>query len=135
MKEDASCKLVNEYGVTSQERRWLAFLSSRRETFAIPTANCLGYILNQREDARVDPNRDFGYMRPDHNCMRSSTARLFLHLMAATLAQVVITFHGGMVAIAYEWGSKNHMAPDDKRSANALTLFIILSTHLMFLQS
>ena len=25
----------------------------------------------------------------------------------------VVTFHGGMVALAYEWGSANHMAPRD----------------------
>ena len=25
----------------------------------------------------------------------------------------MVTFHGGMVALAYEWGSANHMAPRD----------------------
>lgn len=28
--------------------------------------------------------------------------------------QLVVTFHGGMVAIGYEWGSYNHMNPQDK---------------------
>jgi hypothetical protein len=26
----------------------------------------------------------------------------------------MVTFHGGMVAIGYEWGSPNHNKPDDK---------------------
>ena len=27
---------------------------------------------------------------------------------------MVVTFHGGMAAIGYEWGSYNHMRPRDK---------------------
>ena len=45
--------------------------------------------------------------------MLSTTAKIFHHLMAENLIQVVVTFHSGMVAIGYEWGSKNHMSPKD----------------------
>lgn len=57
-----------------------------------------------REDAGVDPNRDFPYSREDNECLRSSTGRLFNAIMRANLIQIVVTFHGGMVAIGYEWG-------------------------------
>ena len=30
------------------------------------------------------------------------------------MIQLVVTFHGGMAAIGYEWGSANHKAPNDK---------------------
>lgn len=52
----------------------------------------------------MDPNRDFPYSREDNECLRSSTGRLFNAIMRANLIQVVVTFHGGMVAIGYEWG-------------------------------
>ncbi len=100
--------------VTVAQRNWLAFLATRRDTFIIPTANCLGYMQCKRNDAGVDPNRDFPYSRGDNECMLSSTAKLFRHIMAANPVQLVVTFHSGMVAIGYEWGSKNHMSPKDK---------------------
>lgn len=100
--------------VTVAQRNWLTFLATRRDTLIIPTANCIGYINCQRNENKVDPNRDFPYSRPDNRCMLSTTAKLFHYIMAQNLIQMVVTFHGGMVAIGYEWGSKNHMAPNDK---------------------
>lgn len=76
--------------------------------------NTLGYIQNRRDDNGVDPNRDFGYSRSDNNCLKSTTGQLFHHIMSENLIQTAVTFHGGMVAIGYEWGSKNHMKPNDK---------------------
>ena len=60
-----------------------------------------------REDAGVDPNRDFPYSRQDNNCFKSSTSRLFNAIMKANLVQIVVTFHGGMTAIGYEWGESS----------------------------
>jgi hypothetical protein len=57
-----------------------------------------------REDAGVDPNRDFPYSRQDSNCLQCSTSRLFHSIMRLNLIQIVVTFHGGMAAIGYEWG-------------------------------
>ena len=106
--------LEKQMGITaSDQRTWLAHLATRRDTIIIPTANCLGYIQNRREDAGVDPNRDFGYSRSDDECLRSTTARIMNSLMARSLMQIVVTFHGGMVAIGYEWGSPNHPSPKD----------------------
>ncbi len=50
--------------------------------------------------------------------MKSSTARLFDKLMKSTLVQIFITFHGGMVALGYEWGSTNHLSPKDRSPDN-----------------
>ena len=33
--------------------------------------------------------------------------------MKNNIIQTVVTYHSGMVALAYEWGSVNHMAPHD----------------------
>lgn len=114
-KQDSCDYLEKEMGIAkgSDQRLWLAFLATRRDTMVIPTANCLGYMQNRREDAGVDPNRDFGYSRSDDNCLRSTTARIMNAVMSRSLMQIVITFHGGMVAIGYEWGSPNHPAPKD----------------------
>ncbi len=105
--------------ITSAQMSWMAFLATRRDIYIIPTANCLGYIGCQRNDAGVDPNRDFPYSRGDNKCLVSTTARIFDRLMRETLMQVVVTFHSGMVAIGYEWGSKNHMAPRDSSPDDA----------------
>jgi hypothetical protein len=37
--------------VSKDERIWLAYLSTRRDTYIIPAANCIGYIKDQRGDA------------------------------------------------------------------------------------
>ncbi len=114
-KKQRSCdELELMANISVAQRNWLAFLATRRDTYVIPTANCLGYIQCKRNDGRVDPNRDFPYSRQDSRCMQSPTARLFRHVMAQNLVQLVVTFHSGMVAIGYEWGSKNHMAPRDR---------------------
>lgn len=67
----------------------------------------------RREDAFVDPNRDFAYGRSNNRCFRSTTANIFVQLMKSNIIQLVVTFHGGMVALGYEWGSTNHLAPKD----------------------
>ena len=112
---DGYCQILYKYGITSyNEVRWLALLATRRETFIIPTTNCLGYRLNRREDNGIDPNRDFGYVRLDDNCLSSTTAKILNALFYHTIIQIVLTFHGGMEAIGYEWGSHNHRKPKDQ---------------------
>jgi hypothetical protein len=115
-KITTSCKRLHETfpGLTSSQTTWLAFLSSRRDTYIIPTANCLGYIKHRRNENGIDPNRDFPYSRRDNHCLLSSTAKIFYELMKHTLIQVVVTFHGGMLALGYEWGSRDHLTPNDK---------------------
>ena len=105
------CLLLEANEVNQAQRLWLAFLTTRRDIFSIPAANCYGYINSRREEAKgVDPNRDFPYSRKDDNCFKTATARLFNAIMSTSLTQLVVTFHGGMVAIGYEW--VRHLLPD-----------------------
>ena len=114
-KESPSCeKLDNMGGITFGQRTWLAHLATRRETIVIPTANCMGYIKSVRQDGQFDPNRDYPYVRTNSQCFLSSSSRLFKAVMETSIVQSVVTFHGGMVALGYEWGSRNHMRPKDK---------------------
>eukprot|EP01036_Dinobryon_divergens_P031617 gene31617-41050_t len=60
----ASCRELDRLGgLSAAQRQWLAFLATSRDTLVVPAANCLGYIQRRREDAGVDPNRDFPYSR------------------------------------------------------------------------
>ena len=34
--------------ISEDERIWLAFLATRRDTFILPAANCIGYIKDKR---------------------------------------------------------------------------------------
>jgi hypothetical protein len=61
-----------------------------------------------REEGGIDPNRDFPYAQRPERCMQSYTARAVNEVWLAHLFQLGLTFHGGMQAIAYEWGSPNH---------------------------
>lgn len=74
----------------------------------------MGYMRSTRWDGRVDANRDFPYSRNNDRCFQSSSARLFKALMETNIIQTVVTFHGGMVALGYEWGSRNHNRPKDQ---------------------
>eukprot|EP01041_Mallomonas_annulata_P006251 gene6251-12656_t len=112
-KDSKYCNILESYGINKMQRIWLTFLATRRHSIIIPTTNCLGYINNKREDAGVDPNRDFPYSRRNGHCMKSTTARIINAVFAFHLIQLVVTFHGGMEAIGYEWGSENHNRPRD----------------------
>jgi hypothetical protein len=76
-------------------------------------------MLNRRDEKGIDPNRDFAYSRRDNNCLKSSTARTLYAIVESALIQIVVTFHGGMVAIGYEWGSLNHASPNDQSPDDA----------------
>ena len=113
-KMENFCKKLIEINIQPNDIIWLAYLATRRDSFIVPTANCLGYTENRRDDAGIDPNRDFSYGRKDNNCMTSTTAKIIDSIMNENLIQMVITFHGGMTAISYTWGSNNHKKPNDK---------------------
>jgi hypothetical protein len=58
----------------------------------------------------------------------STTAKIFDKIMSNNIIQMVVTFHGGMVALGYEWGSKNHpvprdASPDESANKQLATLF------------
>lgn len=51
------------------------------------------------------------YALPDsqsHGCLSTRAAQGLVELWRSSLYQLAITFHGGMQAIAYEWGSPRH---------------------------
>ena len=88
-KDVSACKALRELHIDKEERVWLAYLATRRDTFIVPTTNCLGYLKNDRMDAGVDPNRDFPYMRQDDKCLLSSTANVVVELFRKNIIQVI----------------------------------------------
>lgn len=73
----------------------------------------MGHKFRRRDDNFIDPNRDFPYSRKNNACLLSTTAKIFDRIMKDNIIQVVVTFHAGMAALGYEWGSKNHPSPND----------------------
>merc|ERR1719424_2800429 len=74
--------------------------------------NAAGYADSTRLENGMDPNRDFPYMQDPSKCMTTQTARAVNELFRRHLFQFTITFHGGMRALTYEWGSPNHRQGD-----------------------
>eukprot|EP00434_Breviolum_minutum_P037293 symbB.v1.2.033064.t1/scaffold4054.1/size45513/2 len=108
--------LCEEYDRDVDVRRLVDF----RATWIMPMTNAHGYASRRREENNMDPNRDFPYLQRPDLCMRTQTARAVNELFRHHLFQFMITFHGGMRALTYEWGSRNHMrnrrsteSPDD----------------------
>jgi len=79
----------------------------------MPSANAKGYHDDVREENGLDPNRDFPYMTHG-KCMRTTAGRAINEIYREHIFPLALTFHGGMVAIAYEWGSPNHPSPSDE---------------------
>ncbi|CAE8625383.1 unnamed protein product [Polarella glacialis] len=80
-----------------------------RATWIMPMTNAYGYANSRRDENGMDPNRDFAYLQSPTHCMQTQTARAVNELFRRHLFHFMITFHGGMRALTYEWGSKNHM--------------------------
>ena len=104
--------LLEQYG----QHPWLTRLVDTRDIFIMPTPNALGYYQNKREENHVDPNRDFP-VDGQTNCMVSTAARALNELFREHMFQLSLTYHGGMQAIAFEWGTygRHHkqVSPDD----------------------
>ena len=95
-----SCRqdLATNKGIPSPYRQWLARLVSTRRTVVIPTANSLGYSRDQREEAGIDPNRDFPFDIEKGNedqCMQTTAGRSINELFRSHLFPIGLTFHGG----------------------------------------
>jgi hypothetical protein len=93
---------------------WAGQMIRSRRIVAMPTTNALGYQENTREEGRVDPNRDFPFDQSPSKCMVTVAARAVNEVWREHLFQLAVTFHGGMQAIAYEWGSFNHFTRDHR---------------------
>ncbi|KAL4507060.1 hypothetical protein ABPG72_001853 [Tetrahymena utriculariae] len=83
----------------------------------LPMSNPQGYSQNYREECSIkngkkictDINRDFPYNTTENKCFQSAGARIINYIWKKYLFTAAITFHGGMTAIGWPWGSKNHM--------------------------
>jgi hypothetical protein len=113
MQSAAACRrdLFDIYGIDATDLAWLARLYHTRRLIVVPTANALGYYRNQREEGKVDPNRDFPYDNVEQStneCMQTIAARTINELYQDHLVQLALTFHGGMEVIGYEWGAPSY---------------------------
>ena len=106
---------VNQPNNKDSTSVWLSRLVRTRVITIMPTANALGYYKNVREENGIDPNRDFPWGVSEKECMQTTAARALNSLFRERMFQLSITFHSGMRAIAYEWGSPNYKdaSPDD----------------------
>ena len=104
---------------------WIRRLVDTRSIFITPITNSLGYDRNTREEGRVDTNRDYPIDQDAPMCMRAIASRIANELYRSHMFQVAITFHGGMEAIAMEWGTKNRYAPSLHRSPDDYALMEI----------
>ena len=87
---------------------WLAHLSKTRIVYALPATNPWGFANRKRTEVRIDTNRDFAIDTSPSACAQSATGRVVNELFRRHVFQVGITFHGGMEAIAYEWGAPTY---------------------------
>ncbi|KAL4460479.1 hypothetical protein ABPG74_000230 [Tetrahymena malaccensis] len=88
----------------------------------LPMSNPQGYSNNNREECSlkngkyncIDINRDFPYDTSERECFQSVGARIINFIWKKYLFTAAITFHGGMTAIGWPWGSTNHMISRSK---------------------
>ena len=79
----------------------------------------LGIIRTPEQKAASIRTATFLMIESASQCMQTTAARAVNELWREHLFQLAITFHGGMRAISYEWGSTNHrgssrnVSPDD----------------------
>jgi len=112
-------------GIFPWIRRWLARLASTRRIVVIPSANAVGYYRNKREEERIDPNRDFAFDQVNWSkCMQTIAARTINELFRDHIFQHSLTYHAGMVAIAYEWGAPSRNNPKGIPSPDEYVNFI-----------
>ena len=90
---------------------WIRHLVNTRTIIAMPMTNAWGYDHDERQELTVDTNRDYNYLQGP-NCMEAMTSRVVNEVWRDHIFQLSCTFHAGMRAIAYEWGSKNHNPGD-----------------------
>jgi hypothetical protein len=100
---------------TVDTQRWLKELVNTRNVLVTPMTNAWGYSHNHREELKVDPNRDYNYMRSGADCMQTMTSRVVNEIWRDHVFQLAVTFHGGTRAVSYEWGSPDHYLDGDEK--------------------
>lgn len=98
---------------------WMKRLVDKRVIVLTPMTNAVGAATRTRSELSIDPNRDFPFDQSPSACMQTIAARTVNEIYRSHILQMVVTFHGGMQAIGYEWGAfpylngKPHRSPDD----------------------
>lgn len=95
---------------------WVRRLVDTRVVLIVPMANAIGVESNTREELGIDPNRDFPYDQAAAACMQTIAARAVNELYRSHLLQLVLTFHGGMQALGYNWGAFPYLRKEHRRS-------------------
>ena len=118
----SKCQLdLQNQGITSKQRQWLARLVTSRRILIVPTANSLGYYRIDRTENNIDPNRDFPFDQSSSSCMTTNAARTLNELFRDNIIQFSFTFHAGTDVIGYEWGALPYWgistSPDDVAQA------------------
>ncbi|GLD97563.1 hypothetical protein PINS_up006253 [Pythium insidiosum] len=104
---------IAEPPLTTQ--RWLHELVNTRSIVLTPMTNAYGYAHEKREELDIDPNRDYNYLAKGPECMQAMTSRVVNELWRDHVFQLAVTFHGGMRAVSFEWGSPNHYLSSRRR--------------------
>mmetsp|Transcript_23050 Transcript_23050/g.47782 ORF Transcript_23050/g.47782 Transcript_23050/m.47782 type:complete len:733 (+) Transcript_23050:188-2386(+) len=102
-------KWFDEWGYKEGELIWLSGLVASRRIIISPMSNPSGFSATLRSENNIDPNRDFAFdVTSPSLCMRTVTGRHINSLYRSSIIQAGITFHGGMTAVAYEWGAPSY---------------------------
>lgn len=108
------------------DNAWLRYLVNSRVIIIMPMTNAVGYSEFTREENGIDTNRDYPIDNPRRNCMRAVTSKAINEIFREHMFSIALTFHGGMQAIAYEWGTKTHyshpVSPDDYAQASIASI-------------
>ena len=101
---------------------WARRLVQTRRLLLVPMTNAWGCANRRRDELNRDPNRDFPYEQKPAACMTTITARTVNELYRHHLLQLALTFHGGMQAIGFNWGSFNYYKVKPSRSPDDVAI-------------
>jgi hypothetical protein len=72
---------------------WLAKLVATRSLYIMPATNALGFYAGTREEAGIDPNRDFPYHQKPTQCMQVLAESVLTQCNAMATATTQIAAH------------------------------------------
>jgi hypothetical protein len=106
--------------LVTSTNEWIRMLVNTRHIIITPMTNAIGYQMSTRDEQGIDTNRDYPIDQPPNHCMQAITSRTVNEIFRTNLIQLAVTFHGGMEAIAVEWGTKTREKKDDHKSPDDL---------------
>jgi hypothetical protein len=106
-----------EWLVTSYDNdEHVRYLIDHREIYIMPVINPYGWENDIREDGNnEDPNRDYPYANTSYNQALTTLGAKAVHeLMSRHLFITALSWHSGLQAIYYAWGTPVHDTPTDE---------------------